>query len=295
MKLIVTWHAHRAVILITFFIYLRAGREIYQRHRQLQRFGGTSSADDADPMPTITDGTFPSKTTEISVTSETIGNDIDMVPLSPRNPAATAEKADDRQDRGNHNYSVIITSHHNDFSLPIQSNSTTASVPPETARTAPAVNPVRRRANDVNKAAWSYTKCALLFFTAMLVTWIPSSANRLFSVLYPGQISLRLEYMSAFVLPLQGFWNTIVYVITSWSAFKALFGDVQSFFRHREVVQGRRPTSAADVLSSFRPGGNNNFHKMGSIRGGARSNISYESESVTELAPTRQGTDKGSA
>lgn len=45
-------------------------------------------------------------------------------------------------------------------------------------------------------------KCAILFFTALLVTWIPSSANRAFSVLHANEVSLPLE-----VLPLQDFWN----------------------------------------------------------------------------------------
>lgn len=92
----------------------------------------------------------------------------------------------------------------------------------------------RRKATyDAHTATWSYTKCALLFFTAMLVTWIPSSANRVYSVVHSGNVCLPLEYMSAFVLPLQGFWNALIYMTTSWKACKMLWEDVCSSFKQR--------------------------------------------------------------
>lgn len=84
----------------------------------------------------------------------------------------------------------------------------------------------RKAAYEANSAAWQYTKCAILFFTAILVTWIPSTANRVYSVVHKNEISLPLEYMSAFVLPLQGFWNAIIYVVTSWGACRRLAEDV---------------------------------------------------------------------
>ncbi len=81
-------------------------------------------------------------------------------------------------------------------------------------------------AYEANNAAWSYTKCAILFFTAMLVAWIPSSANRVYSVVHTDEASLPLEYMSALVLPLQGLWNTVIYMVTSWKACKQLAADL---------------------------------------------------------------------
>ncbi|KAM0248847.1 hypothetical protein ACHAQJ_009279 [Trichoderma viride] len=89
-----------------------------------------------------------------------------------------------------------------------------------------AFRSIRRRNHERDNAAWSYTKCALLFFTAMLVTWIPSSANRLYSLTHNKAISVPLEFMSVFVLPLQGFWNFLVYVTISWTACKNLFHDM---------------------------------------------------------------------
>ncbi|KAL2888185.1 G-protein coupled receptor protein [Ceratocystis lukuohia] len=89
----------------------------------------------------------------------------------------------------------------------------------------------RLHAHDANKAAWSYAKCAILFFAAMLITWIPSSANRVYSFIHKNRTSAPLEFMSAFVLPLQGFWNFFIYAVFSWRAFKELWEDFKSSSR----------------------------------------------------------------
>lgn len=89
-----------------------------------------------------------------------------------------------------------------------------------------ALRALRRRNHERDNAAWSYTKCAMLFFGAMLITWIPSSANRLYSLTHNNSISIPLQFVSAFVIPLQGFWNCVVYVTTSWVACKNLFHDM---------------------------------------------------------------------
>jgi hypothetical protein len=158
--------------------------------------------------------------------------------------------------------------------MPIRTNMTMESVPlpPRTA------NPLKRKAAfEANNATWSYTKCAILFFTAMLVTWIPSSSNRLYSLLHNNQASIALEYMSAFVLPLQGFWNAIIYMVTSWKACKMLFRD--SFCcgsgRKKEEITGR----AYPMMTGGRGG-----HKGGDKL--------YESESMTELAHSRPSTNE---
>lgn len=84
----------------------------------------------------------------------------------------------------------------------------------------------RRRNFETNNATWSYTKCAILFFSVLLITWIPSSANRVYSMIHGGAISKPLFFASAFVLPLQGFWNAIIYIVTSWAACKSLTSTI---------------------------------------------------------------------
>jgi hypothetical protein len=268
----------RIAILVTFFIYTRAGSEIYKKHKQLKNF---SSHIEPEPLPPMDDPINSSKTTEVMVTSEIVDhNAIDLSPLGRRgSETPSAPRAP------NAAYSVTISSSkrafsrresHGDVILPIQSNAT-VSTPPITHRAATA-NPMRRRqAYEANTAAWSYTKCAILFFSALLVTWIPSSANRVYSVVHVGESSEPLEYMSAFVLPLQGFWNAIIYVVTSWKACQLLVDDIL----HGARV-GRRP-NVQELVGFPRA---DNFKMMSPSRK-SPSDKNYESESMTELANSR--------
>ncbi|TWU70440.1 hypothetical protein ED733_000256 [Metarhizium rileyi] len=89
-------------------------------------------------------------------------------------------------------------------------------------------NFARRRSYENKNAAWCYAKCALLYFTAILITWIPASANRVYSLAHGGQAFTPVAFMSAFVLPLQGFWNCIIYVVMSWTACKELARDIKA-------------------------------------------------------------------
>jgi len=265
------------VILITFFIYIRAGREIYKKHKQLRDF--SYSHHEPEPLRTMDDPFSSSKTTEVVVTSEVRGKQsIDLAPLGGGQRRGSESTAAPKLP--NAAYSVVIQSgrrgvgreSYGDVVLPIQTNATSDSIPPA-PRTG---NPLRRRAAyEANNATWSYTKCAILFFTAMLVTWIPSSANRVYSVVHNNQASLALEYMSAFVLPLQGFWNAIIYMVTSWKACKMLWHDT-FHGSHR---------SKDDIA------GHGDFRMAGGRNGSKSNGKTYESESMTDLAGSRPSTN----
>ena len=56
---------------------------------------------------------------------------------------------------------------------------------------------------------------------------IPASINRIYGVIRPNNPSFGLNYASSFVFPLQGFWNVIVYVITSRTACKNLWASMR--------------------------------------------------------------------
>ncbi len=214
---------------------------------------------------------------------------IDLAPLGRRGSEAPSTSAQ----RPAHNaaYSVTISSNINgrpnaresygDVGLPIQSNAAAQQqsepAPPRPIATAAGQpNPLRRKAAyEANNAAWSYTKCAILFFTAMLVTWIPSSANRVYSVVHTNEASMPLEYMSALVLPLQGLWNAVIYIVTSWKACKTLASDI---FGRRSA-----PKMPERIASGFRT--DRSFQKMSS--GSPRGDKNYETESMTELANSR--------
>ena len=79
---------------------------------------------------------------------------------------------------------------------------------------------------DPNKAAVKYCKCAMLFFIALIITWVPSTVNRIYTIVRPDKIIFGLNLAAALVLPLQGFWNAVIYMATSNFAVKSLWEDI---------------------------------------------------------------------
>ncbi|KAM0438949.1 hypothetical protein ACHAPT_001710 [Fusarium lateritium] len=266
------------VIAITFFIYIRAGHTIYRKRRELDNFSST----DQD-LTSLGDALATVKTTEVSVTTEVMTpNAIHLQPLGRRAPDVNSP-----QDT-NGAYSVTISADTSsgdiaDVVLPVQQQQTRTSMQVPAQR-----NPIRRRNRELNNAAWQYTKCALLFFTAILITWIPSSANRVYAVFHTKHSSVPLEFMSAFVLPLQGFWNALIYMVTSWGACKSLMSDLR---------MGRRP-DVTELVGGMAPDismhhHHHHRHNLSQFRANTRSN-KYETESMTELAnESRPNSDDG--
>jgi hypothetical protein len=84
--------------------------------------------------------------------------------------------------------------------------------------------------SNLNTAAIKYCTCALLFFVALLVTWVPSTINRVYTLVHPNETLFGLDYASGLVLPLQGFWNAIIYIATSSTACQELMRRVATKF-----------------------------------------------------------------
>ena len=99
-------------------------------------------------------------------------------------------------------------------------------------------------AYQANKAAWGYTKVSAMFFAAMLITWVPSSANRMWTAANGGDVSIALTYASAFVLPLQGMWNAVIYCLTSGAALKEMWNSIR---RRRVGIREERPREEDEV------------------------------------------------
>ncbi|KAL9126443.1 MAG: hypothetical protein Q9217_004499 [Psora testacea] len=79
---------------------------------------------------------------------------------------------------------------------------------------------------ETNPDAWLYARAAFLFFCALLICWVPSSINRLYSVAYPYRLNFGLNYTVTVMLPLQGFCNACVYIITSQTAVQNLIRSI---------------------------------------------------------------------
>jgi hypothetical protein len=75
-------------------------------------------------------------------------------------------------------------------------------------------------------AAWSYFKVAFLMFAALFVVWVPSTVNRLQQFTHGDRPIFALNLASALVLPLQGFWNAMVYMSTTWPECKRAIKEI---------------------------------------------------------------------
>ncbi|KAK3902551.1 hypothetical protein C8A05DRAFT_33759, partial [Staphylotrichum tortipilum] len=100
------------VILVTFFIYIRAGRDIYKKHKQLKEF--STSHHEPDLLSHTDDPFSSTKTTEVYVTSEVIdrtGGGIGLATLGERRRSQV--QAPQKPQRAA--YSVTISSNRHDF------------------------------------------------------------------------------------------------------------------------------------------------------------------------------------
>ncbi|KAI1827862.1 G-protein coupled receptor [Xylaria intraflava] len=225
------------IISATFFIYIRTGGEIFKKRRELHHMDYQYDFESFEMYAT--------KTTEISVTSEPAAQD----PSKTRNNMFLGpESKDTSGPQPSPTRSITISSARDPSNpplSPISPMSPMSPMPPtvEGPRHAARTKSKRKVKNTgADSAAWAYTKCAILFFTALLVTWIPSSANRVYSLVHGGENSEALLILAAIVLPLQGFWNGIIYMVTSWAAVKLFF---------RELVHHTRPgNSSPNYLTS---------------------------------------------
>ncbi|KAK3312851.1 hypothetical protein B0H66DRAFT_381383 [Apodospora peruviana] len=292
-------------ILVTMAIYIRAGRDIYMKRRKMLNFragGGTSSGTrngegTVDSFFPINDF-FSYKTTEVVHTTEIV-----------KPPAAVATAGGVAQhgitpssaqaDRDNQvSYSVTISAdkpadndsldEEDEIAItPARSQSPTNLPTVSSAANTGGVTisssagtshqqaiqrqqQQARRRNEANNATWPYVKCAMLFFSVLLITWIPSSGNRVYSLINNGDVSKPLFFASAFVLPLQGFWNAIIYMTTSWAACKSLWNTIMlalpSWMGGSGMgMSSRRRVAIVEIASR-----NQNSHTHNGVGGGIR-------------------------
>ncbi|KAH8676099.1 hypothetical protein BX600DRAFT_546796 [Xylariales sp. PMI_506] len=66
----------------------------------------------------------------------------------------------------------------------------------------------------------AYLRTSFVFAVSVLVTWIPSSINRVHDLFSTHGSSYALNLASAIVLPLQGVWNAVIFFSTSWSSLR---------------------------------------------------------------------------
>lgn len=124
---------------------------------------------------------------------------------------------------------------------------------------------------DPNKAALKYCKCAMLFFIALIITWVPSTINRIYTIVRPQESIFGLNVAAALVLPLQGFWNAVIYMATSTFAFRCFWQEIVASCKRLPFL---RPTKQMRQLPSSQE--NNELDDRSSIL--SSSDLPYDAE-----------------
>ena len=259
-------------------IYIRAGREIFKKRKKMLNFSGSGTVNGTAVNPDTFSPTnhlwAPAfKTTEVVQTTE-------IIQQAAITPAAGLPDEPGPTKNANVSYSVTISADAPTKDDDDSINDALEMEPPAAA--AQSSNPNARviakiqtmgsahiaslqarrrmqRTMEAHHATWSYTKCAILFFSVLLITWIPSSGNRVYSLINHGEVSKPLFYASAFVLPLQGFWNAIIYMVTSWTACKSFAANIL------DAVLSRRGRPIVEITAGrhreTRPTGGTRWHR----------------------------------
>jgi hypothetical protein len=103
--------------------------------------------------------------------------------------------------------------------------------------------------SETNPEAWLYARVAFLFFCSLLICWVPSSINRLYSIANPKILVFGLNYTETLVLPLQGFFNAVIYIVTSQTASRNLWRSMtgaQELPRKNSTVTGSSVSRKVD-------------------------------------------------
>jgi len=218
------------IVVLTVLIYVIVGVDIYKKRSQLKKF--------SHPRPAPQQrGTLVSKTTKVEVTSE---------------PAAT-HRPRDPWELCRIGSSNSPTPSYTEYSITIEGAGA--------GRDSQAESPILTGI-DTNKASWGYARIAFIFFVALLATWVPSSVNRVYSLAHPQKNNFPMYFVASLVLPLQGFWNGLIYFTTSLPATRKLWRrwtggrSRSSSPRHSkellapDVYGGRKNSGSESAISS---------------------------------------------
>ncbi|KAL2170783.1 hypothetical protein VTG60DRAFT_4438 [Thermothelomyces hinnuleus] len=110
----------------------------------------------------------------------------------------------------------------------------------------------QRKLASLDPIKLAYLRTSFVFALSVLVTWTPSSINRVYALAHPARNSFALNLASAVVLPLQGLWNAVIFAATSWGMLKDEF---------RQLRYGSGTASTAAPGAGAARGGDNGWTK----------------------------------
>ncbi|PNP46909.1 hypothetical protein TGAMA5MH_01862 [Trichoderma gamsii] len=214
-------------------IYVAVGYQVFHHRNRLRKFtmpitrmrkmsnmrAASEAGDSAEESLTRKIDHYGTATTEVQVTSITPENDYSGLPAIP--PAIYA-------------HGPTIVSHGKSWvpvhrlgyyspeaygKTPHQNATISARQPEQPSTVLSRLRHVKSNASlklkRLDPVKMAYLRTSFIFGFAILITWIPSSVNRLYSLTYHGRVNFQLSVASGCVLPLQGVWNALIYFTTS--------------------------------------------------------------------------------
>lgn len=85
--------------------------------------------------------------------------------------------------------------------------------------------------NNMDPVKLAYLRTSFVFAISVLVTWTPSSINRVHDLINQTEVSFGLNLTAGIVLPLQGVWNTVIFFSTSSVALRDELRGARDRFR----------------------------------------------------------------
>lgn len=254
------------VLFSTFFIYLFCGRIIFNLRRKLRVFAranhlhhiqphefpeprltisspssaAQSAARSAAPSPPPAETKCILMPLDKIVVRKTVNTEVVRSQTPPDSGHSARHSIGTPAQEAS--YICTITTANCDRDRPISRN---------TARSVRSIqNPRHQRTAEANTAALAYARCSLLFFLALFITCmfsrqqrrylifppvlmklgLPSSINRVYQLQHPDRQSFPMLFAAALVLPLQGFWNGLIYIVTTLPAVENYLRDIAQFF-----------------------------------------------------------------
>ncbi|KAI5927584.1 hypothetical protein F4810DRAFT_721166 [Camillea tinctor] len=100
----------------------------------------------------------------------------------------------------------------------------------------------RAKLNHMDPVKLAYLRTSFVFAISVLVTWTPSSINRVHDLIATGNANFGLNLASSVVLPLQGVWNAVIFFSTSWKILREEFRVRRD--KRRGLPRGHRTADA---------------------------------------------------
>ncbi|KAF3035612.1 hypothetical protein E8E11_003040 [Didymella keratinophila] len=165
-----------------------------------------------------------------------------LVPLNPNSPVR------------HHNPLLIGKYRATAYAAPLASGDYATLPSPQVPVFRPAEHAAHIQRRKETTEAFRYFKSALLLCVALVVVWVPSSINRLYQLAHPDHPSYALNFISALVLPTQGFWNAVIYAHASWDECKCAYDEARAKLFRQSTAQSipdetRKKGSIATELS----------------------------------------------